>query len=104
MIREADRLMAEAIEIVAGLYRDGLLQRSKGQRVDYPDVLRLHDSASVVELKLFTMFMVHRMRAFQGAFHDSPDHALWSGWSEMQKDLAEIRAAAKEMRRTRPPR
>ncbi len=104
MIREADRLMAEAIEIVAGLYRDGLLQRSKGQRVDYPDVLRLHDSASVVELKLFTMFMVHRMRAFQGAFHDSPDHALWSGWSEMQKDLAEIRAAAKEMRRTRSPR
>ncbi len=45
------------------------------------------------------MFMVHRMRAFQGAFHGSPDHAFWSGWSEMQRDLAEIRAAAKEMRR-----
>ncbi|MEI6224667.1 MAG: multiheme c-type cytochrome [Deltaproteobacteria bacterium] len=101
MIREADRLMAEAIEIVAGLYRDGLLQRSKGQRFDYPDVLQFHDSPSVVELKLFTMFMVHRMHAFQGSFHDSPDHALWSGWSEMQKDLAEIRAAAKEMRRAR---
>jgi len=101
MIREADRLMAEAIELVAGLYRDGLLQRSKGQRYDYPDVLQFHDSPSVVELKLFTMFMVHRMHAFQGSFHDSPDHALWSGWSEMQKDLAEIRAAAKEMRRAR---
>ena len=43
-IREADRLMAEAIEIVAGLYRDGLLQRSKEQRFDYPNVLQFHDS------------------------------------------------------------
>ena len=45
MIREADRLMAEAIEIVAGLYRDGLLQRSKGQRFDYPSVLQLPEDA-----------------------------------------------------------
>ena len=99
MIREADRLMAEAIEIVAGLYRDGLLQRSKGQRFAYPSVLQLPETPSVVELRLFSMFMVHRMHAFQGAFHGSPDHAFWSGWSEMQRDLAEIRAAAKEMRR-----
>jgi hypothetical protein len=100
MIRDADHLMAEAIEIVAGLYRDGLVQRSKGQRFAYPSVLQLPDAPSVVELRLFSMFMVHRMHAFQGAFHDSPDHAFWSGWSEMQRDLAEIRAAAKEMRRT----
>jgi hypothetical protein len=45
------------------------------------------------------MFMDHRMKAFQGAFHNSPDHALWYGWSEMQRDLVQIRAAAREMRR-----
>ena len=39
------------------------------------------------------------MRTFQGAFHDSPDYSLWYGWSEMQRDLVEIRAAASEMRR-----
>ncbi len=98
-IREADRLMAQAIEIVAGLHRDGLLKRSKEQRSDYPNVLQFHDSGSPVELRLFVMFMEHRMRTFQGAFHDSPDYSLWYGWSEMQRDLAEIRAAASEMRR-----
>jgi len=100
-IQSADRLMAQAIEIVAGLYRDGLLQRSKGQFFDYPDVLQFHDSRTVIEQKLFVMFMEHRMRTFQGAFHNSPDHALWYGWSMMQRDLTEIREAAGEMRRAR---
>jgi hypothetical protein len=98
-LREADRLMAEAIEIVAGLYRDGLLEKGKEQRFAYPNVLQFHDAGSPIELRLFVMFMDHRMKAFQGAFHDSPDHALWYGWSEMQRDLVEIRAAAKAMRR-----
>lgn len=99
MVREADRLMAEAIEIVAGLYRDGLLRRSKGQRFDYPAVLQLPEDPAVIELRLSSMFQVHRMQAFQGAFHGSPVHASWSGWGEMRRDLAEIRAAAGEMRR-----
>ena len=65
---------------------------------------------SPIELRLFVMFMEHRMKAFQGAFHDSPDHALWYGWSEMQRDLVEIRGrrrrerdAALESRRDRHP-
>jgi hypothetical protein len=41
------------------------------------------------------------MRTFQGAFHQSPDHALWYGWSELQRDLAEIREGAAAMRRAR---
>jgi len=98
-IREADRLMAEAIEIVAGLYREGLLKKSKEQAFDYPNVLTFHDAPTVVEQKLFVMFLEHRMRTFQGSFHNSPDYALWYGWSEMQRDLAEIRMLAKDMRR-----
>jgi hydroxylamine dehydrogenase len=39
-----------------------------------------------------------RMRAFQGSFHANPDYALWYGWSEMQRDLTEIKALAKEMK------
>jgi hypothetical protein len=44
------------------------------------------------------MYLEHRMRTFQGTFHASPDYALWYGWSEMQRDLTEIRELAAQMR------
>lgn len=44
------------------------------------------------------MFLEHRMRAFQGTFHASPDYALWYGWSGMVRDLTEIRAEAVGLR------
>jgi hypothetical protein len=34
---------------------------------------------------------MERMRTFQGTFHASPDYAMWYGWSEMQRDLTEIK-------------
>jgi hypothetical protein len=98
MIREADRLMAEAIEIVAGLYRDGLLEKPESYVSPYPDLLAFHDAPTAIEQKLFVMFLEHRMRTFQGTFHASPDYALWYGWSEMKRDLTEIREKEKEMR------
>ena len=98
MIREADRLMAEAIRIVAGLYKDGILQKPKGYAEAFPDVLTFHDAPTVIEAKLFVMFLEHRMRAFQGTFHANPDYALWYGWSEMVRDLAEIKEMAAELR------
>jgi cytochrome c551/c552 len=64
----------------------------------FPDLLTFHDAPTVPEQKLFVMFLEHRMRTFQGAFHNSPDYALWYGWSEMVRDLSEIRAAAEELR------
>jgi hypothetical protein len=45
------------------------------------------------------MMMEHRMRAFQGSFHSNPDYATWYGWSEMQRDLTEIKELAAQMRR-----
>lgn len=98
MIRETDRLMAEAIRTVAGLYKDGVLPQPKGYASAFPDLLTFHDAPTVVEQKLFVMFLEHRMRAFQGAFHANPDYALWYGWSAMQRDLTEIREKAREMR------
>jgi hypothetical protein len=44
------------------------------------------------------MFLEHRNRAFQGSFHNSPDYSLWYGWSEMQRDLTEIKSLAEELR------
>ena len=98
IIREADRLMAEAIRVVASLYRDGTLKKPKIYTYAFPDMLTFHDAPTVIEQKLFVMFLEHRMRTFQGTFHANPDYALWYGWSEMQRDLTEIKELAAEMR------
>jgi hydroxylamine dehydrogenase len=99
MIKEADHLMAEAIRVVVGLYKDGILAKPKSYASAFPDLLAFHDSPTVIENKLFVMFLEHRMRAFQGTFHASPDYALWYGWSELRRDLAEIRELGSDMRR-----
>ena len=98
MIKEADRLMAEAILTVAGLYKDDILPKPKNYATPFPDLLTFHDAPTVIEQKLFIMFLEHRMRTFQGAFHANPDYALWYGWSEMQRDLTEIKEMAAEIR------
>ncbi len=98
MIKAADSLMAEAINTVAGLYEDKLLKKPEFYNYPYPDLLTLHDAPSVIEQKLFVMFLEHRMRAFQGAFHNNPDYTFWRGWSEMKRDLTEIKELAAEMR------
>ncbi len=98
MIREADHLLAEAIRIIAGLYQDGVLKKPEGYAYAFPDLLTFHDAPRPIEQRLFVMHLKHRMRAFQGTFHANPDYALWYGWSEMVRDLAEIKEMAAELR------
>ncbi len=98
-IREADHLLAEAIREIAGLYADGVLRTPEGYAHPFPDLLTFHDAPTVIEQRLFEMHLKHRMRAFQGAFHANPDYALWYGWSEMKRDLTDIREMAATMRR-----
>jgi hypothetical protein len=99
MIKNADHLMAEAIHIVSGLYKDGVLPKPANYAYPFPNLLTFHDAPTVIEQKLFVMYLEHRMRTFQGTFHASPDYALWYGWSEMQRDLTEIKELAAQMRR-----
>jgi len=100
-IREADRLLAQAIRVVAGLYKDGIIPKPASYAYPFPDLLTFHDAATVVEQRLFEMHLKHRMRAFQGAFHANPDYALWYGWSEMVRDLTDIQEEAAELRERR---
>lgn len=97
MIKEADRLMAQGILIIADLYKDGILEKPESYAYAFPDLLTFHDAPTVIEQKLFVMFLEHRMRTFQGTFHANPDYALWYGWSEMVTDLAEIKELAAQM-------
>ncbi len=98
LIREADKLMAEAIRTVASLYKEGWLAKPKSYAYAFPDLLTFHDAPTEIEQKLFVMFLEHRMRTFQGAFHNNPDYALWYGWSEMVRSLTEIKALAEDYR------
>jgi len=99
MIRQADLLMSEAIGVVATLYQDGIIEKPGSYAYAFPDLLTFHDSPTVIEQKLFVMFLKHRMRTFQGTFHSNPDYALWYGWSAMQQDLTEIKALAESVRK-----
>lgn len=99
LIKKADRLLAEAILTVVGLYEDGILRKPAHYAYNFPDLLTFHDAPTPIEQKLFVMHLEHRMRAFQGTFHANPDYALWYGWSEMRRDLTEIQSMAEELRR-----
>ncbi len=94
MLREADRMMAEGVEVVAGLYKDGLLQGPG----NYPDILTFYEAKSPIEQSLYVMFLEHRNRTFQGAFHLNPDYATWYGLAEMRRDLIDMKGEAKTLR------
>jgi hydroxylamine dehydrogenase len=98
LIREADHLLAEAIRTVAGLYQDGILAKPASYAHAFPDLLTFHDAPTRIEQVLFQMHLEHRMRTFQGAFHNNPDYSLWYGWSEMVRDLSEIKEMAEALR------
>ncbi|GGI91289.1 multiheme c-type cytochrome [Shewanella gelidii] len=98
LIRDLDHLLAQAIREIAGLYKDGVLRKPEGYAYAFPDLLTFQDAPTTIEQTLFEMHLKHRMRGFQGAFHANPDYALWYGWSEMVRDLQEIKEKAAEMR------
>jgi hypothetical protein len=99
MIRKADRLMAEAINIVADLYKDGIVKKPAHYTYAYPDFLHFYQTGgSYIEQVLFKMYMKHRMRTYQGVFHANPDYAYWYGWAAMTKDLDEIKKLAGGLR------
>ncbi len=99
MIRNIDHLLAQAIREIVDLYSEGVIEKPDFYAHPFPDLLTFHDALTVIEQRLFEMHLKHRMRAFQGVFHANPDYALWYGWSEMIRDLTEIREMADEMRR-----
>ncbi len=109
ILTKADRLMATAIEIVADLYKDGIIQKPEEYPFNYPFILALMhtngsqwdenlESLSYVDQVLLQMFFKHRMRAYQAFFHVNPDYAYWYGWNMMTQDLGEIVELNKSMR------
>jgi hypothetical protein len=107
IMMKADRLMAQAIEIVANLYKDGIIQKPADYPANYPNLLFFMRTGgsdikkmSYIDQVLFQMYMRDRMRAYQAFFHVNPDYAYWYGWAMMTKDLAEIQELDRTMRAT----
>ena len=99
MGKEADKLFSEAINIVGDLYEKGVIKQKEGQPFAYPDLLTFYDVDTKIEQTLYEMFMDHRMKTFQGAFHMNPDYTTWYGYAKMKKDLTEIREMAEDMKK-----
>jgi hydroxylamine dehydrogenase len=97
ILRQSDSLMAEAITTVEGLYQDGILKKQADYPL-FPDLLKFYDVPTSIEQKLYVMFLEHRMRTFQGAYHMNPDYMHWYGWAEMKRDLIEIKEEANKMK------
>jgi hydroxylamine dehydrogenase len=109
MMPKLDRMMAEGIETVANLYKEGLIHKPADYPFNYPFLLTFMETGgmegqedfnklSFIDQVLLQMFMKHRMRGYQGFFHINPDYAYWYGYAEMTKDLGEIKELAKTIR------
>jgi len=97
VIKDVDKIMAEAIREVQGLYKDGLLKKPATWTFA-PDLLQFYEAKSAVEQDLYVMFLEYRMRAFQGAFHMNPDYMHWYGWAPMKETLQKIKDEAEKLR------
>ena len=97
VVREVDKLFAEAIREVQALYREGILKKPENWTFA-PDLLQFYEAKSSIEQELYVMFAEYRMRAFQGAFHMNPDYMHWYGWAPMKTSLQKIKEEAAKLK------
>ena len=111
-----DALVLDARQILAGLYKDGLIQPSHGQRsagllpgprftaIELPGMVAQHSPTSLyydvspIEREYFDMFFFSALKSYKGAFHMSPDYAWWYGYADVLGHLATIRDDAERLR------
>jgi len=99
MIKASDKLLAEGINIVKGLYEDGIIKKdSNAFTYPYPDLLTFYEVNTPIEEILYEMFMDFRMKTYQAAFHIMPDYTTWYGLAKMKESLVEMKEMAHQMR------
>lgn len=97
VVKEVDKIFAEAIREVKALYNEGILK--KPEKWEFaPDLLQFYEAKSSIEQDLYLMFLEYRMRTFQGAFHLNPDYMHWYGWAPMKETLQKIKDEAKKLK------
>ncbi len=114
-----DALVLEAQAILAGLYEDGLIEVSHGQRaagllpgprysaIELPGGMAQHSPTSLyynvspIEREYFDMFFFSALKSYKGAFHMSPDYAWWYGYADVLGHLARLRDEDQQLRDAR---
>lgn len=97
VVKDVDKIMAEAIRLVQGLYKDDVLTKPADWAFA-PDLLQFYEAKSAIEQDLYVMFLEYRMRAFEGAFHMNPDYMHWYGWAPMKETLQKMKDEAAKLR------
>jgi hydroxylamine dehydrogenase len=111
-----DALVIEARNILAGLYRDKLIEPAHAQRsagllpgphfsaIELPGGIAFHSPTSLyydvspIEREYFDMFFFSALKSYKGAFHMSPDYGWWYGYADVLGHLATIRDEAQRLR------
>lgn len=102
VVKDMDKIMAEAIRVIQGLYKDNILKKPADWTVA-PDLLQFYEAKSAIEQDLYVMFLEYRMRTFEGAFHMNPDYMHWYGWAPMKETLQKIKDEAEKLRAEKTP-
>lgn len=105
--READRLLAEAVRIVTGLYDDRLLDPMPEERLPHPTAGHalvlggpaLYENHSEPERIFFDLAKFAHAITFKGAYHQSPDHTHWLGIARLKEGLEALRGEERRLRR-----
>ena len=90
IIKASDAVYAKAFDAVFTLYRHGKLEAPSNWDMGGPDILQYYYARTKVEQELYLIFLEHRQRAFQGAFHSSNDYSHWYGWAPLNTAVNEI--------------
>lgn len=99
MIKAADKIFAEAIELVAKLYMDKILKpTTNAATFPYPDLLTFYEVDSHIEELLYEIFMDFRMKTYQASFHLMPDYTTWYGLAKMKETLVEMKDINQQLR------
>ncbi len=97
VLKRVDHVFAKGVQVVQGLYKDGILQKPEGWEYG-PDLLMYYDTKTAIEQELFMIVLEYKQRAFQGAFHASNDYMHWYGWAPLNRAVNEIIEEGKKLR------
>jgi hydroxylamine dehydrogenase len=104
--KEADALLGEAVELIAGLEADGLLVRPGTNSTSAHGVVlgpeQPYDGLSPAEQRFFDLSKFHHASTFKGAYHHSPEFTHNQGFLRMKQDLTFLRSEADRLRALRP--
>ncbi len=103
----SDGIAGEAMSVIEGLYKDGLLDPMPKDRMPHPIkgtelVLsghQLYEQTSEIEAMFFRMYKFDLIHAWKGAYHMNPDYTHWYGNAPLKLDLDQIKGEARKLRR-----